>query len=211
MSIGKPDPMALMRNYHNVHKGLERLIPTNIDIVFLMMDLDHFKVVNDTYGHGAGDQVLIQIRQLLTGVSRDTDTIIRWGGEEFLVVARNARGSDYMFLAERIRLSVENHQFDIGLEKPLHLTCSIGAAVFPFLSDSPEALSWDRVVELADACQYTAKRSGRNAWVGITLTGLATLEDITPNLAQNLPGLIKEGKLEMKTSLPANVVICWTD
>jgi len=205
------DVAQVIRNYHNVHKGLERLIPTNIDIVFLMMDLDHFKVVNDTYGHGAGDQVLIQIRQLLTGVSRDTDTIIRWGGEEFLVVARNARGSDYMVLAERIRLSVENHQFDIGLEKPLHLTCSIGVAVFPFLSDSPEALSWDRVVELADACQYTAKRSGRNAWVGITLTGLATLEDITPNLAQNLPGLIKEGKLEMKTSLPANVVICWTD
>jgi diguanylate cyclase (GGDEF)-like protein len=128
--------------------------------VFYMMDLDHFKDVNDTYGHGAGDQVLKQFSQLLTEVSRDTDTLIRWGGEEFLVVARNTRGSDYMFLAERLRRSVENYQFDICLEEPIHLTCSVGASVFPFLSDWPETLSWDRVVELADACQYTAKPAG---------------------------------------------------
>jgi hypothetical protein len=106
---------------------------------------------------------------------------------------------------------VGTHQFDIGLEKPLHLTCSIGAAVFPFLSNWPEALSWDRVVELADACLYAAKRSGRNAWVGVIPTDLATLEDLTPHLAEHLHGLIREGKLEMKTSLPDNALVCWAD
>jgi diguanylate cyclase (GGDEF)-like protein len=205
------DVAQVVRNYHNVHKGLENLMPINIDIVFLILDLDHFKVVNDTYGHGAGDQVLIQIRQLLTEFSRDTDNVIRWGGDEFLVVARNSRRSNYMVLVERIRRAVESHQFDIGMEKPLRLTCSIGAAVFPFLSTWPEALSWDRVVELADACLYAAKRSGRNAWVGIIPTGLAVLDDLTPHLAEHLPDLLQEGKLEMKTSLPDDVVICWTD
>ena len=205
------DVAQVVRNYHNVHKGLENLMPINIDIVFLILDLDHFKVVNDTYGHGAGDQVLIQIRQLLIEFSRDTDTVIRWGGDEFLVVARNSRRSNYMVLVERIRRAVESHQFDIGMEKPLRLTCSIGAAVFPFLSTWPEALSWDRVVELADACLYAAKRSGRNAWVGIIPTGLAGLDDLTPHLAEHLPDLLQEGKLEMKTSLPDDVVLCWTD
>ena len=205
------DVAQVIRNYHNVHKGLEKLIPTNIDIVFVMVDLDHFKVVNDTYGHGAGDRVLIQIRQLLTGFSRDSDTVIRWGGEEFLVVARNARRSDYMMLVERVRRAVEMHQFDIGIEKPLHLTCSIGAAVFPFLSNWPEGLSWDRVVEVADTCLYAAKRSGRNAWVGIVPTGLTTIEDLTPDLAKRLRDLIQVGKLEMKTSLPDNSVINWAD
>lgn len=205
------DVAQVVRNYHNIHQGLENLMPINIDIVFLILDLDHFKVVNDTYGHGAGDQVLIQIRQLLTGFSRDTDTVIRWGGDEFLVVARNSRRSNYMVLVERIRQAVETHQFDIGMEKPLHLTCSIGAAVFPFLSKWPEALSWDRVVELADTCLYAAKRSGRNAWVGVIPTDLATLEDLTPHLAEHLHGLIREGKLEMKTSLPDNVEVCWAD
>ena len=141
-------------------------------------------------------------------VGEDT-AAIRWGGEEFLVVSRNVRRENYTVLLERIRHAVETHPFDICKESPLHLTCSIGAAVFPFLTKFPDVLSWDKVVNLADACLYAAKRSGRNAWVGIIPTDLATSEDLTPDLAKHLPGLIQDGK--MKTSLKENVFVRWTD
>jgi diguanylate cyclase (GGDEF)-like protein len=204
------DVAQVLRNYRNFLRGLEKVNPNNTDIVFIMVDLDHFKVVNDTHGHAAGDQVLIQMRQLLTQSCRETDSIIRWGGEEFLVVSRNARGECYSVLIERIRQVVESYPFDIGIERPIHLTCSIGAAVFPFLSNFPDALSWDRVVDLADACLYAAKRSGRNAWVGIVSTDLASREDLTPDLAKYLPEYIQEGKLEMNTSLQ-NKNVNWGD
>ena len=205
------DVAQVLRNYRDFHQGLEIINSSNTDIVFIMVDLDHFKVVNDTYGHGAGDQVLRQMCHLLTKSCRDTDMTIRWGGEEFLVVSRYTCRENYTILVERIRKAVETHQFDIGKESPLHLTCSIGAAVFPFLTNCPEALSWEKVVDLADVCLYAAKRSGRNAWVAIKSTESAISDDLTPDLAKHLPGLIQEGKLEMKTSLKENVIVCWVD
>ena len=95
------DVAQVVRSYHNVNNGAENRILTNIDIGFYMIDLDHFKRVNDTYGHSAGDEVLKQIKQLLIEHSRGTDKVIRLGGEEFLVVARNCRRSDYRVIAER--------------------------------------------------------------------------------------------------------------
>jgi diguanylate cyclase (GGDEF)-like protein len=204
------DVAQVLRNYRNLHQG-QQINTNETDIVFIMVDLDHFKAVNDSYGHAAGDKVLIQMSQLLTKACRDTDTVIRWGGEEFLVVSRNAYREKYTILVERIRQAVETHQFDIGKESPLHLTCSIGAAAFPFLRNCTEVLSWGRVVGLADTCLYAAKRSGRNAWVGIIPTELAFREDITPDLPKQLPKLIQEGKLDMKTSLKENGAVCWAD
>ncbi|MBI9047542.1 MAG: GGDEF domain-containing protein [Anaerolineaceae bacterium] len=205
------DIVQVLRYYRNIHQGIKNIYSSNTDIVFMMVDLDHFKQVNDTYGHAAGDQVLIQMGDLLTKSSRGMDTIIRWGGEEFLVVSRNACRENYTILVERIRQAVQTYQFDIGKELPLHLTCSIGAAVFPFLTNLPEVLSWDKAVDLADACLYTAKRSGRKSWVGIISTDLANSDDLTPDLIKHLPGLIQGGKLEMKTSLKKNIVVQWTD
>jgi diguanylate cyclase (GGDEF)-like protein len=205
------DVAQVLRNYRNFHHGLEKVNSNNTDIVFIMVDLDNFKVVNDTHGHAAGDQVLIQMRKLLTQSCRKTDSVIRWGGEEFLVVSRNAYGECYPLLVERIRQDVETYQFDIGTVKPIHLTCSIGTAIFPFIPSCPDALSWEKVVDLADACLYAAKRSGRNTWVGINATDCAVQEDLMPDLAKNLPELIQEGKLKMKTSLSENITVCWAD
>lgn len=205
------DIAQVFRHYRNIHEGVEKRNTDNTDIVFIMVDLDHFKKVNDTYGHGAGDQVLIQMGRLLTKSTRGMDTTIRWGGEEFLVVSRNTRRDSYTTLVERIRNAVETHQFDIGKESPIHLTCSIGAAIFPFLTNNQKALSWEKVIDLADACLYAAKRSGRNAWVGIISTDFAVSDDLTPNLTKNLPKLITDGKLEMKTNLKEGSLVCWTD
>ncbi len=207
-----PEDVALaIRHYRNIQQGRERRTPLNIDIVFLMVDLDHFKVVNDTYGHLAGDRVLIQMSRILTACCRDTDTVIRWGGEEFLVVARSACRSEHIILAERIRQSVEADSFEIGKGQAIRITCSIGATVFPFLPEWPDVVSWDRVVELADLCLYAAKRSGRNAWVGLLPTGLASLEDLTLHLDEHIPDLVRGGKLELSTSLPDTAQVLWHD
>jgi diguanylate cyclase (GGDEF)-like protein len=205
------DVAQVIRNYQNFRQGLEDSVPANNDIVFVMVDLDHFKNVNDSYGHSAGDHVLMQMRRLLTESCRKMDTVIRWGGEEFLVVARNVSRRNYTYLIERIRLAVESHRFDIGMKEPLRITCSIGASVFPFLASLPEGLRWDEVVEIADACLFAAKRSGRNIWVSVTPTDSASNEDITPDISKNLPLHIPKGKLEIKTNLPDTGAICWEE
>lgn len=203
------DVAQTIRNYRDILQGREQRMSVNIDIVFLMIDLDHFKVVNDKHGHLAGDQVLIQMRELLTGCCRDSDTVIRWGGEEFLVVARNACRADQMILAERIRKAVEKYPFEIGKDQSIHLTCSAGAAVFPLLPKMPEVFCWGRVVELADLCLYAAKRSGRNAWVGILPSYLASPDDFTLDLDKSIPELIREGKLDLATNLPNDNMVQW--
>ena len=137
------------------------------DIVFLLLDLDHFKQVNDHHGHAAGDQVLAQFAGLLRATCRSVDTLVRWGGEEFLVVTRFTRREDVALLAERLRRAVEEHAFDIGDGGVLRLTCSIGFAAHPLCPSEPERGGWEPSLALADDALYAAKRAGRNAWVGL--------------------------------------------
>jgi len=179
----------------------------NIDVLFLMVDLDHFKQVNDHHGHHAGDMVLQQMGEILRKAMRDSDTITRWGGEEFLIVARNAARTDATILPERIRAAVEAHAFEIGKEQPIHCHCSIGFSVFPFLPGDMGLFSWEQVVDIADACLYAAKRSGRNGWVGI-VPELSQIEE--PQKAACTGGvedLIQSGLFHPVTSL--NIPIQW--
>jgi len=200
----------VLRNYCSPQEINEKNNQRDTDILFIMVDLDHFKDVNDTYGHGVGDLILKQMSSLLKKSCRDTDTIIRWGGEEFLIVSQNVCRENYTILVERIQQAVEHYQFDIGKESPFHLTCSIGASVFPFITRSPDVLSWDRVVELSDACLYAVKRSGRNGWIAIDSTDLITNEDITPEIIKYLSDLIDDNKIAMTTNLTERR-INWAD
>jgi len=182
-----------------------------LDIAFVMVDIDHFKRVNDIHGHAEGDQVLIQASRLLSRACRDTDSVIRWGGEEFLIVARNLNRPDLGALCERIRLDVAARPFQIGRKEPIGLTCSLGAAVFPFLGTAPNAIPWEKVVALADTCLYAAKRSGRNAWVRIGSTEATSVQDLSPSLNRSIAHLVGAGRLELATSLPENAAIDWPE
>ena len=133
----------------------------------LIIDLDHFKRVNDEYGHEAGDAVLKETASLLLETLRKPDILVRWGGEEFVVVARDPGRLLPLVLAERIRKRVAAHIFHIPGGKELRRTCSIGFALYPFLSEDPERLGWDQVVALADSGLYLAKEEGRDRWVGM--------------------------------------------
>ena len=144
------------------------------DLVFLMIDIDRFKEINDRYGHAGGDATLIGFRRLLGTIMRESDTLVRWGGEEFLFIARNTSRSEAPAIAERIRKTVEDHEFPVDDQTTVRLTCSIGFAAFPLSAADPGASGWEDVVDAADACLFAAKRAGRNCWVGDRL-----LDDVT--------------------------------
>lgn len=146
--------------------GMRRPPGERKDIVFFLLDLDHFKQVNDEYGHHAGDAVLIQLGQRLRMVLRDQDFLVRWGGEEFLVAVCGIDRTEGPGLAERMRLGIGSSPFELGDGKAIHRTASIGFAAFPLEPEDPESASWEQVVELADARLYAAKRAGRNCCVG---------------------------------------------
>lgn len=124
-------------------------------LVALLIDLDHFKALNDTHGHLAGDEVLRQFANVLQGSLRQSDILCRWGGEEFIVLLREADGRHAIDVAEKIRRRTEQLTFSYD-ERPLRLTTSIGlSALQP--GDSLHAL-----LTRADRALYRAKQAGRN-------------------------------------------------
>src|SRR5215210_1600552 len=129
----------------------------------LMMDVDHFKEVNDTYGHLAGNETLEALGAVITSALRAGDVAARFGGEEFAAFLLDADYAQALVAAERVRLAVEEHAFpatrrgSAEAERKHHMTISIGIASFPVDARDPVQL-----VELADSALYRAKRSGRN-------------------------------------------------
>ena len=122
----------------------------------LMMDVDHFKKVNDAHGHPAGDYVLVMFAQLISSALRTEDMFARYGGEEFLVLCRGVALDNAALLAERLRGRVEGAAFEYQ-EKPIPITISIGVASYVEQPDAGTKLIAD-----ADAALYQAKRGGRN-------------------------------------------------
>jgi diguanylate cyclase (GGDEF)-like protein len=145
--------------------------PLDADLLFFLIDFDRFKNVNDRYGHPAGDAVLMQMRERLLEVFRDSDFLVRWGGDEFLVVARGANRDFASEIAERVRVAIAGRAFTVEDGQSIPTSASIGFAAFPFNVSRPDALEWERVVAFADRALYMAKDAGRNTWFGITASG----------------------------------------
>ncbi|MEN1940713.1 diguanylate cyclase [Luteimonas sp. MJ174] len=136
-------------------------------LVFLMIDIDDFKRVNDIHGHQAGDEVLVHFADRLRLLSRDDDLLVRWGGEEFLLISRFNCMEHAALLAERIRDVIATQPIRLGRGVALDLSCSIGFAPWPFSLDWPGIGDWSACVGLADRCLYAVKRGRKNGWVGI--------------------------------------------
>ena len=121
-----------------------------------MLDIDHFKRVNDTYGHTLGDEVLREVAVRLASSVRAVDLPCRYGGEEFVVVMPATRLTDAARIAERIRLAVAGETFPVG-EKEISVTVSLGVSASAGAEDRPESL-----LRRADEALYEAKAAGRN-------------------------------------------------
>ncbi|MET3107757.1 diguanylate cyclase (GGDEF)-like protein [Oxalobacteraceae bacterium GrIS 2.11] len=167
----------------------------NSDLVLLMLDLDHFKQVNDQYGHAAGDAVLVQTAHLLKLCMRASDYIVRWGGEEFLLVARFIDRSQAAALAEKIRSTIAAHPYELPNGQVIHKTVSIGFVAYPFIIWHHTPMSLDSLQRIADTALYAAKRSWRNAWVGIDAppSNDKTGEQIVEQFLNDADSAVREG------------------
>ena len=128
---------------------------SNLSII--MVDIDHFKKVNDTFGHDGGDKVLREIASLLKNSVRQQDTVARYGGEEFVLLLPGVSLDPTNMVAERIRRLVENTLFDMG-QTQIHITISLGISNFPI----HRVKSKEELVKMADLALYEAKKGGRN-------------------------------------------------
>lgn len=156
------DPLTGLGNRRHFHAALERQIETvarsGESVLLLMLDIDHFKNINDTHGHLAGDQVLRAIAHCLAGCVRPVDTVARYGGEEFAIILPNCRPLFGLALAERIRRTVAELSVPVSPLLNLQATISIGGAYAPEWVRSTTEL-W---IERADNQLYRAKSNGRN-------------------------------------------------
>jgi diguanylate cyclase (GGDEF)-like protein len=157
--LASKDSLTLVPNRRSIEivlaDELERAHRHCRDLSVLFLDIDHFKVVNDTWGHAAGDRTLAEFALVLGSCLRPADTLSRWGGEEFVAVLPETGAAGVIGTAERIRRQVEAHSFSLGDGQSL--TCSIGVAGYP--DDAATAVA---LVDLADRGMYEAKRLGRN-------------------------------------------------
>jgi two-component system cell cycle response regulator len=160
------DPLtgAFNRRYMDAHvpKLIARCRAVQKPLAILMVDLDHFKQVNDVHGHAAGDHVLKDIVNRITNALRPSDLVARLGGEEFIIVMPETDLIAAIHIAERLRKRIETTPVEGAGDQPISVTVSIGAAVT--LPESQEELP--EVLKRADAALYDAKKTGRNKVVG---------------------------------------------
>lgn len=203
------DIKKTLRDYGKRKSVKSNTVPDDEDMIFFLIDLDHFKRVNDTFGHNAGDTILKSIKNILSSIFRETDYLIRWGGEEFLVIAKYTNREQASILAERIRDKVESYEFKLESQKHITLSCSIGFACFPFLPQQPELVSWEQVIEVADVCLYAAKNTQRNAWVGIHGNNNLNTQPFMANLIEDPNILLKDKQIWLEASIDENIKISW--
>ena len=149
------------------------------------MDLDRFKGVNDTWGHGAGDAVLVKIAESLREILRETDMIVRWGGEEFLAFLPAIPRNGLDEVARRLLNGIADTKIQYG-DMTLSANVSIGYAPYP-LAPNGISLPWERAVNLVDMALYLAKAHGRNRAYGVsgfTRFEQTSMDEIEQNLEQ---------------------------
>ncbi len=161
--LAQTDPLTQLLNRRalteRITAEMERALRYDSTLALLMIDLDHFKSVNDNYGHLVGDDVLREVGLLLSETIRGSDIVARYGGEEFLVLLPETDDAGAETFAERIRLVIHNHPFTrSGDLPPLQITASIGVAMYP----AARIESVEDLFARADAALYRAKADGRN-------------------------------------------------
>jgi diguanylate cyclase (GGDEF)-like protein len=183
------DPLTGLHNRRFLISWLEQEMPrltreyrargasgaaSGADLLLLLIDVDHFKSINDRLSHGVGDRALALIAGVLKEHIRGSDLAVRWGGDEFIVVTRSVQRARAADSAERLRAAVEALGAAEAAEGGPAMTVSIGFAAYPFLPHAPEALSWEQTLELADHALRLTKRRRRNSYTGVRATPDAT-------------------------------------
>ena len=161
----------------------------------MILDIDHFKNINDTLGHAGGDAVLIEIAQRLLSTVRDSDMVMRWGGEEFLIYSPKANAAHLKSLAQRVLTVIGEKPIAVG-DKMMTITVTGGFLALPF-SGVPEAeCNWEKAMQIADMALYLGKVNGRNRAYGLNRL-LAPYEQVMPVLERDISAALKAEMVEL--------------
>ena len=159
-AASRTDPLTGVNNRSAMEAALRHEVAlakrNNMPLAMIMIDVDRFKRVNDSYGHQTGDAVLRQVARCVAGSIRDTDVLSRYGGEEFAVLLNNTNASGALKLAERIRRNMESTSFSADEGQAIPVTISLGVASLAAGDDSVQ------LIKKADQALYAAKEAGRN-------------------------------------------------
>lgn len=170
--------------------------------VLLMIDIDCFKRINDAHGHSGGDEVIRQFAGVLRSVTRESDLIARWGGEEFVVICR-CHDEDYTRLLNRIRDAVAEYSFKLPNDKRVELTCSIGCVRYPLWSERSDEDWLPTLLELSDAVLYAVKMNGRNGWAFVESGPNPVVDPDLPRVGPALHEFVERGYLNWRSSRPS--------
>jgi diguanylate cyclase (GGDEF)-like protein len=178
------DPLTGLANRRHFQAVMRQLAADGkLSGAVYLIDIDHFKRINDQHGHSAGDAVLIEVARRLRDTLREQDLIVRWGGEEFLVVTQSLASEQVEALARRMLGTLNQFPVVTGAGR-VSVSASIGFATFP-IGPSGLRVSWERAINLVDTAMYLAKAHGRNRAYGVRLlhdSDEASLDAITHSL-----------------------------
>ncbi len=160
------DPLTGLANRRHFQATMRKVAADGkLEGTVFLIDIDHFKRINDCWGHAVGDAVIVEVARRLRAVLREPDLIVRWGGEEFLVVVRTLTGEGVESLAERMLDAIGAQPVEHE-ERSISTSASIGFATFP-IEPMRLAVSWERAINLVDTALYLAKAHGRNRAYGV--------------------------------------------
>jgi diguanylate cyclase (GGDEF)-like protein len=169
-------------------------------MTLMLVDLDRLKPINDAHGHEAGDLALEEVASQLRLCLRDCDRVVRWGGDEFVIVRTQSDIDDAAQLAEAIRARVAEQRFKVSQTTSVHTTVSIGFACYPFVTEAPLWASWEEVLHLADMALYRAK-ARRDAWLGwCGLPRAARQTELFKLIAADPAGALTDGYIDVRIS-----------
>jgi len=174
---------------HGAERGFEGAL--------LLVDIDHFKRINDVHGHAVGDAVIVEVARRLDAAVRADDLVVRWGGEEFLILALKSPAEGIApieQIAERVLQGVGAYPVGVG-DRALGVTVSVGFARFP-LPPAGLAVSWEQALNLADIALYTAKSRGRNRAIGIAAS-TATDAEALHAVEAHFDAAVLEGRVTL--------------
>lgn len=172
---------------------------------FILLDVDFFKHINDHFGHQAGDVVLVELGRRLKKLTRTDDMVLRWGGEEFLILLRRIEQDALEQLVQRVLNAIGNTPVVSG-DHHIHVTVSAGFITMPFDGLSDEQLGWEKALQLADMALYLGKVHGRNRAYGFKRL-LKPFNEIQPQLEQDLSQAIEQQQVEMTLVLGPNAIV----